>query len=62
MVEREGRRIPIVVPSQKDEQHITHRSLCALCGKNNSFSSGKAYSEEKLEMSYRHRGFPCIAL
>lgn len=62
MVEREGRRITIVVPSQKDEEHITHRSSYALCGKNNSFSSAKAYSEEKLKMSYRHGSFPCIAL
>lgn len=47
VVERERRRMTIVLPSKNDKQHITRCSFYVFFGKNNSFSSEKAYSEEK---------------
>lgn len=42
VVEREGRRMTIVLSSQNDKQRITHCSFCVFLGKNNSFSSEKS--------------------
>jgi len=46
VVEREGRRMTIVLRGQNDKQHIPRCGFYVFFGKNNSFSSEKAYSGE----------------
>lgn len=45
LVEREERRMAIVLSSQNDKLRITRCRFCVFFGKNSSFSTEKAYSD-----------------